>query len=88
MFTIDMASGRPQLQESLTIFCPPGDLQELARKEMLELIERLLLEADLDSELSKLDVYGKTIDGLKDFLKHLLLDPNTGQQEPATHQQI
>ena len=78
MFTIDMASDRPQLQESLTIFCPPGDLQELARKEMLELIERLLLEADLDSELSKLDVYGKTIDGLKDFLKHLLLDPNTG----------
>merc|ERR1719150_2406672 len=56
-----------------------GDLQELARREMLELIERLLLEADLDSELSKLDVYGKTIDGLKDFLKHLLLDPNTGK---------
>ena len=55
------------------------DLQELARKEMLELIERLLLEADLDSEISKLDVYGKNIDGLKDFLKHLLLDPNTGK---------
>ena len=53
-------------------------MQELARKEMLELIERLLLEADLDSEISKLDVYGKNIDGLKDFLKHLLLDPNTG----------
>ena len=48
---------------------------------MLELIERLLLEADLDSELSKLDVYGKTIDGLKDFLKHLLLDPNTGEDQ-------
>ena len=46
---------------------------------MLELIERLLLEADLDSELSKLDVYGKNIDGIKDFLKHLLLDPNTGE---------
>ena len=45
---------------------------------MLDLIERLLLEADLDSEISKLDVYGKNIDGLKDFLKHLLLDPNTG----------
>jgi len=59
---------------------PSGDdLQELARKEMLELIERLLLEADLDSELSKLDVYGKNIDGIKDFLKHLLLDPNTGK---------
>merc|ERR1719270_2856569 len=54
---------------------PSGDdLQE-----MLELIERLLLEADLDSELSKLDVYGKNIDGIKDFLKHLLLDPNTGK---------
>merc|ERR1719422_3074506 len=59
---------------------PSGDdLQELARKEMLELIESLLLEADLDSELSKLDVYGKNIDGIKDFLKHLLLDPNTGK---------
>ena len=45
------------------------------------MIERLLLEADLDSEVSKLDVYGKTIDGLKDFLKHLLLDPNTGNEE-------
>ena len=47
------------------------------------MIERLLLEADLDSEVSKLDVYGKTIDGLKDFLKHLLLDPNTGNEEWA-----
>ena len=56
-----------------------GDLQELARRELLDLIERLLLEADLDSEVAKLDVYGKTIDGIKDFLKHLLLDPSTGQ---------
>jgi len=57
-----------------------GDLQELARKEMLDLIERLLLEADLESEVPKLDVYGKTIDGIKDLLKYLLLDPNTGKQ--------
>lgn len=56
------------------------DLQELARKEILDLIERLLLEADLDSELSKLEVYGKNLDGIKDFLKHLLLDPNTGNK--------
>ena len=55
------------------------DLQELARKEILDLIERLLLEADLDSELSKLEVYGKNLDGIKDFLKHLLIDPNTGK---------
>ena len=55
------------------------DLQELARKEILDLIERLLLEADLDSELSKLEVYGKNLDGIKDFLKHLLIDPNTGR---------
>eukprot|EP00090_Calanus_glacialis_P025317 TRINITY_DN39537_c0_g1_i1.p1 TRINITY_DN39537_c0_g1~~TRINITY_DN39537_c0_g1_i1.p1 ORF type:complete len:1272 (+),score=291.20 TRINITY_DN39537_c0_g1_i1:133-3816(+) len=56
-----------------------GDLQELARKEMLDLIERLLLEADLENEIPKLDVYGKTIDGIKDLLKYLLLDPNTGK---------
>ena len=54
------------------------DLQELARKEILDLIERLLLEADLDSELPKLEVYGKNLDGIKDFLKHLLIDQNTG----------
>lgn len=57
------------------------DLQELARKEILDLIERLLLEADLDSELSKLEVYGKNLDGIKDFLKHLLIDPNTGKSQ-------
>ena len=56
------------------------DLQELARKEMLDLIERLLLEADLENEIPKLDVYGKTIDGIKDLLKYLLLDPNTGNK--------
>ena len=56
------------------------DLQELARKEILDLIERLLLEADLESELSKLEVYGKNLDGIKDFLKHLLIDPNTGNK--------
>ena len=56
------------------------DLQELARKEILDLIERLLLEADLESELTKLEVYGKNLDGIKDFLKHLLIDPNTGNK--------
>lgn len=45
---------------------------------MLDLIERLLLEADLENEIPKLDVYGKTIDGIKDLLKYLLMDPNTG----------
>ena len=59
--------------------CFLDDLQELARKEILDLIERLLLEADLDSELSKLEVYGKNLDGIKEFLKHLLIDPNTGK---------
>ena len=47
---------------------------------MLDLIERLLLEADLENEIPKLDVYGKTIDGIKDLLKYLLLDPNTGNK--------
>lgn len=59
---------------------PTGaDLQELARKEMLDMIERLLLEADLENQLPKLDIYGKTIDGIKEMLKFLLMDPNTGK---------
>ena len=33
-----------------------GDLQELARREMLDMIERLLLEADLEDQLPKLEV--------------------------------
>ena len=34
---------------------PTGnDLQEIARKEMIEMIERLLMEAELPDELSKL----------------------------------
>ena len=61
------------------------DLQELARKEILDLIERLLLEADLESELAKLEVYGKNLDGIKDFLKHLLIDQSTGDQ---THNEV
>ncbi len=56
-----------------------GDLQEIARREMLEMIERLLLEADLEKELPKLEVYGKTIDGIKEFLNFLLMNPETGK---------
>ncbi len=56
-----------------------GDLQEIARREMLEMIERLLLEADLEKELPKLEVYGKTIDGIKEFLNFLLMNPETGE---------
>ena len=55
------------------------ELQELARHEILEMIERLLLEADLESELPKLTVYGKTLDGIKELLDFLLKDPVTGQ---------
>merc|ERR1712173_30249 len=56
-----------------------GDLQELARREMLDMIERLLLEADLEDQLPKLEVYGKTIDGIKDLLRYLLSEPSTGR---------
>ena len=45
---------------------------------MLEMVKRLLLEADLEDELSKLGVYGKTIEGIKEFLNYLLKDPQTG----------
>ena len=56
------------------------ELQELAHKEIIEMIERLLLEADLEGELSKLQVYGKTIDGIKELLNFLLMDPITGRK--------
>jgi hypothetical protein len=62
----------------------PGDLQEIARREMLEMIERLLLEADLEKELPKLEVYGKTIDGIKEFLNFLLMNPETGRTQDGT----
>ena len=55
-----------------------GDLQELARNEMIEMMKRILLEADLEDEISKLGVFGKTIEGIKEFLAFLLKDPQTG----------
>ena len=45
---------------------------------MLDLIERLLPEAYLEAEIPKLDVYEKTIDGIKELLEHLLLNSYTG----------
>ena len=45
---------------------------------MIEMISRLLMEADLETEIPKLDVYGKTIDGIKELLNFLLMDPVTG----------
>ena len=56
-----------------------GDLQELARNEMIEMVKRLLLEADLDDQISKLSVFGKTIEGIKEFLNFLLKDSTTGK---------
>ena len=58
-----------------------GDLQEIARNEMIEMIKRLLLEADLEDQMSKLGVFGKTIEGIKEFLSFLLKDPQTGKNE-------
>ena len=53
----------------------------MARKEMIEMISRLLMEADLEGEIPKLEVYGKTIDGIKELLNFLLKDPVTGKIE-------
>ena len=47
---------------------------------MLDMIERLLNEAELPDELSKLSVYGRTLEGLKELLTHLLSHPDTGWQ--------
>jgi hypothetical protein len=64
-----------------------GDLQEIARREMLEMVERLLLEADLEKEVAKLEVYGKTIDGIKEFLNFLLKNTDTGTLVTAKQRQ-
>ena len=48
---------------------------------MIEMISRLLMEADLEGEIPKLEVYGKTIDGIKELLNFLLKDPVTGKME-------
>lgn len=47
---------------------------------MLEMIERLLNEAELPGELSKLEVYGRSLDGIKELLSLLLSHPETGWQ--------
>jgi hypothetical protein len=36
------------------------------------------MEADLEKEIAKLEVYGKTIDGIKEFLNFLLKNTDTG----------
>ena len=50
------------------------------------MIERLLLEADLEAELPKLEVYGKTIDGIKELLSFLLMDPVTGSNKESVQE--
>jgi hypothetical protein len=55
---------------------------------MLEMIERLLLEADLEKELPKLEVFGKTIDGIKEFLSFLLMNPDTGRSSNSLALQV
>ena len=52
-------------------------MQEMARKEMLNMLERLLFEADLPDEVSKLGAYGSNMEGIKEFLKNLFSDPKT-----------
>ncbi|TRY61422.1 hypothetical protein TCAL_14991 [Tigriopus californicus] len=60
---------------------PSGaELQDMARENMLEMIRRLLIEAELPDEMRKLDVYGRSIQGIKELLNHLLSDPHTGNQ--------
>ena len=47
---------------------------------MTDMLKRLLLEADLPDEMNKLNVYGRSLDGLKELLNHLLRDPHTANQ--------
>ena len=44
------------------------------------MIERLLIEAELPEETKKLDVLGRSLDGIKELLAFLLRDPHTGKQ--------
>ena len=55
----------------------PDQMQEVARKEMLTMFERLLMEADLPDEVSKLSAYGTTMEGIKELLNNLFSDPKT-----------
>ena len=52
-------------------------MQDLARKEMLNMLERLLLEADLPDEVAKLSAYGSNMEGIKELLKNMFSDPKT-----------
>lgn len=57
-----------------------GDsIQDIAKKELMEMIERLLLEAELPEEISKLGAYGSNLEGIKEMLNHLLSDSSTGK---------
>ena len=44
------------------------------------MIERLLIEAELQDEMKKVDVFGRSIDGIKELLNYLLKDPRAGKQ--------
>ena len=50
-------------------------MQEVARQEMLNMLEQLLLEADLPDEVAKLNAYGANMESIKEFLKNLFSDP-------------
>ena len=52
-------------------------MQEMARKEMMSMLERLLIEADLPDEVTKLGAYGANMDSIKEFLNNLFTDPKT-----------
>ena len=43
-------------------------MQEMARKEMMSMLERLLIEADLPDEVAKLSAYGANMDSIKELL--------------------
>lgn len=47
---------------------------------MLDMIERLLIEAELPDAMKKLEVYGRSMEGIKQMLDFLLKDPTTGRQ--------
>uniref|UniRef100_A0A0K2UBC5 Uncharacterized protein n=1 Tax=Lepeophtheirus salmonis TaxID=72036 RepID=A0A0K2UBC5_LEPSM len=52
-------------------------IQSTSKEEIINLLERLLQEAELQSEVPKLAVYGKSFEGIKELLDILLSNEST-----------
>ena len=49
----------------------------MSRKELLSMLERVLLEANLGDEVSKLAAFGGSMESIRELLRQLFSDPKT-----------